>query len=123
MKLAIDFSSRYVNNPVKRALESTVNTLVGDGITITIPEEADVVIANDLSKLLHYLKQGKNVIQFLCWNETPATGLLSAPNFKDRFHIFASMEGMPNGYPGYLKMVNYLQELAQKEKTHEDFGS
>lgn len=120
MKLAIDIASRESSNPVQKVLELILPKFTDLIVTVTNPEEADVVIANEHSKLLGYLKQGKTVIQFLCGTEQPAAGLLTAPNFKDRFRIFAVIPGMKGGYPGFVEMLAYFQELAAKEKTDEN---
>lgn len=111
MKLAADITSSEPQNPVKRALESVLEVL---GLEISSTDEADLIITDEPSKVLDYLKAGKTVIQFLLPGGTAATGLTTAPLFKDRFFIFGLL---PKGdYPHFADMMSHLAELAKKEK-------
>ena len=122
MKIAVKINQLNRPNPIQKAIEAIFLGVAGSGITLTADaNDADVVITTKPTELLGYLKQGKYVIQLLTFNHQPAVGLLTAPMFKDRFRIFAPMNGLNGGYPGFMDMLAFVQELntTPKENTYE----
>jgi len=105
MKIAIIIESRDTMNPVKAALEQVLK-LLADGEFVA-PAEADLVIAQNPADLLAALKAGKRAIQFIMSREqSRAEGLLTAPDFADRFRIFHVIDGG--------EMFKYIASLAKE---------
>ena len=84
MKIAIDLESQYTENPVAKALQ-----LIGDGFCLTFGSiaESSVIISDTPDKCLQYLKQDKQVIQFIYGHRVPAEGLLECTRIASRSSI------------------------------------
>lgn len=119
MNIAIEMHE----GPIKQVLGMVLSTIVD--CQMSGADEAKLVITEDPRKTLPLLKQGKRVFQFLAGErDSAATGLLTAPAFKDRFKIFVAVEGMAKDqdYPGFVQMLAEIGKI-EKEIENENSGS
>ena len=118
MKVAVRINSDSPLDFVEVSIKETLETLADSDITLTDNvHEADLVVANNSTKILGYLKSGKYVIQLLTIGGASTKGLLTAASFKNHFHILAAMDRPEEGLPDLIHMLLYIQELNTKEKV------
>ena len=110
MNLYIDFDP--TDRPVATALMQVMRAKGVDYAESA--DQADAVIVDTPQKALAYLKAGKRwVVQFVIWYGTPATGLTTAPLFKNRFRIFSLLGD--EVLPAVREMFTFLAEKAKEE--------
>ena len=114
MKVGIDIDTDTKDSPLVKALRTVGEMIIGT--TFTEPGNADIVITDAPSKCLHYLKQGKHVVQFVFWHHIQrAEGLETAPAYQGRFEIFKLIKD--DQYGDCIEMFAHISAIIKKEEA------
>jgi hypothetical protein len=118
MKIAIVIDSLDPDNPIQEALERTFAKPTVPGLVVTSDlDDADAIITTDSDKLLGYLEKGKQVIQLVILDESPAYNLAADPKFKHRFEFFVCTSRPRDGVQGLPALLPYLRSIV---RTHDE---